>query len=152
MSATPYYELPIFGAHDPVDLLVTYNTAMGIVDNQLKLNELASIAAGNSASTAISRADTAQSAADSAARAASAAQLSADAAQDAADLAQETADDARESADNAQQTADECMDAIGVLADWTFFPDAEHDDDVDVDMLANLKVDSHGIVYYIPTV
>lgn len=32
MSATPYYELPIFGAHDPVDLLVTYNTAMGIVD------------------------------------------------------------------------------------------------------------------------
>lgn len=96
MSATPYYELPIFGAHDPVDLLVTYNTAMGIVDNQLKTNELA--------------------------------------------------------ANTANSKADECSAAINTLANQVFTPDYDHDDDVDVDMLANLKVDTHGIVYYIPTV
>lgn len=96
MSATPYYELPIFGAHDPVDLLVTYNTAMGIVDNQLKTNELA--------------------------------------------------------ANTANSKADECAAAINTLANQVFTPDYDHDNDVDVDMLANLKVDTHGIVYYIPTV
>lgn len=101
MSATPYYELPIFGAHDPVDLLVTYNAAMGTVDSQLKANELAATAAANAAATA-------------------------------------------------QNMVEECADAVEMLAQRVFSPDYDHDDDVDVDMLANLKVDTHGIVYYIP--
>lgn len=101
MSATPYYELPIFGAHDPVDLLVTYNAAMGIVDGQLKSNELAATAAANTANTANSK-------------------------------------------------ADECVAAVNMLIQRAFSPDYDHDDDVNVEMLANLKVDTHGIVYYIP--